>query len=409
MSEPDHHAVGASLYGWNRELRGLIAICLLVIALVGWFVARRFVETKTPGVTDKEVRIGVTMGLEGLIAPIGQDYVEGLRAAVEAANRRGGVNGRQIKLIGRNDSYEPLQCVLNTRDLISKESVFALTSYLGSPTSIKAQPIWTGAKVPVIGFFTGVRALREPFNRYNFHIRASYREEIHALVNVFTNQLHVKRISILYQYDAFGQDVRREIKELLTEHRLIMASEGSYPRNSLDVENATKAIMEGDPDAIIMVGTAAPLTKFIRQVKATAKRPIYFGAASFVGGTFFLDLVGKDGEGCFVCQVMPMYEGGAVKVWDDYRRDIELTNPGFPTTSVGLEGYINGRVLVEGLKRAGRGLTRDRFIEAIESIHGQPFGPGYDLSFSSKNHEGSRQVFMTVVREGKYERLDIKN
>ncbi|PAW76359.1 MAG: hypothetical protein B9S32_15410 [Verrucomicrobia bacterium Tous-C9LFEB] len=409
MSEAAHHAVGASLHGWNRELRWLIAICLLVIVLVATLIAKGFTEAQTPGVTDNEIRIGVTMGLDGLIAPIGLDCVEGLRTAVEAANLKGGVHGRRIKLVGRNDGYEPLQCVLNTRDLIAKESVFALASYLGTATSIKAQPIWTGAKVPVIGFFTGATPLREPFNPYNFHVRASYRDEIHALVNLYANDLRVKRVAILYQYDLFGQSVRRETKELLAQHNLRLVAEGSYPRNTTEVESALKAILAGDPEAVIMIGTIAPLVKFVKLIRANTRQPVYLGSASFVGGEIFLDTIGKEGEGCYVSHVMPLFSREKSRVLLDFQRDTELVNPGFPVTSVGLEGYIYGRVLVEGLERAGRKLTRERFIHALETIHGQPFGPGYDLSFSSKNHEGSSRVFLTQIRKGKYESLDVKD
>lgn len=365
--------------------------------------------SETPGVTDKEIRIGVTMGMDGLLAPIGLDYAEGLRAAVEAANARGGIHGRQIKLIAHSDGYEPLRCVLNTRDLIGKESVFALTSYLGTPTSVKAQPIWTGAKVPVVGFYTGARALREPFNRYNFHVRASYYDEMRALMKLFAKELGVKRVAIFYQYDSFGQSTCRDTKTLMKEYGLTLVAEGSYPRNTLDVEGGLKLIRAADPDAVILIGTAAPLAKFIQQFEVNRHRPVYFGAASYVGGESFLFALGRAGAGCYVCQVMPVYERSDIQILKDYRRDIEEANPGHPVTAVGFEGYLNGRVVVEGLKRAGRRLTREKFISALEGIHGQPFGPGYEFSFGPGNHVGSNRVFMTRIHEGKYESLDVKN
>lgn len=378
----------------------------MAVVLVASLIAKSFTEVKTPGVTDKEVRIGVTMGLDGPIAPLGLDYVEGLRTAVEAANLKGGVHGRRIKLVGLNDSYEPLKCVINTRDLIAKESVFALTSYLGTPTSIKAQPIWTGAKVPVVGFFTGARGLREPFNPYNFHVRASYRDEIQALARLCVDRLKVKRAAILYQYDTFGQGGRRDAREFLSQRGVEIVSEGSYPRNTMEIDSAVKAILPGDPDAVIMIGTASPLANFVKRYRSLVRRPVYFASGSFVGGAAFIDAIGRDGEGCYVGHVMPLFDGANAQVLLDYRRDTELVNAGFPITSVGLEGYVNGRVLVEGLDRAGRFLTRERFIRGLETIHGQPFGPGYELSFGPKNHEGSSRVFMTRIHEGKYEYLD---
>lgn len=409
MAESVNHAVGMALHGWNRELRWLIAICLLAVALVTTLIVRDYARTRSPGVSDHEVRIGVTLALDGAASKTGQAYYTGLRAAVEAVNRQGGIYDRKIKLVALNDGYDPLRCVLNTRDLIGRESVFALTSYFGTPTSVKAQAIWTGARVPVVGLYTGARALREPFNSCNFHIRASYEKEAHDLVNLFADKLKVKRVAIFYQYDSFGQSVRREIKSLLSQHNLKVVSEGSYPRNTSDIESGLKAILAGNPEAVIMVATAAPAAKLVKEVRMNARQPILFGSVSFVGAEAFLEAAGKDAEGCYVAQVVPFYNGAQSQVGADYQRDLQALIPGATPSFAGLEGYINGRTLVEGLRRAGHSLTRHRFIEGLEEIKGEPFGPGFSLNFSSKDHAGSSRVYLTQIKNGKYEYVDTKD
>jgi len=134
------------------------------------------------GVTKDKIVLGQSVALTGPAAQLGIQMRNGARAYLDYVNAQGGVHGRKIELITLDDGYEPSRTVPNTKKLIDEHKVFALIGYVGTPTSVPAIPVFTEAKVPFFGPFTGAEALRAPFNRYVFHVRASYYDETDKIV-----------------------------------------------------------------------------------------------------------------------------------------------------------------------------------------------------------------------------------
>ena len=135
-----------------------------------------------PGVTDREILIGQVAALTGPAAELGLRMQAGMLACFDALNAQGGINGRRLKLIWRDDGYEPDRTAAAAKTLINTDRVFALAGTVGTPTGLALLPIITEAKVPVVGLFTGAQGLREPLNRYVFHVRASYFDETEVIV-----------------------------------------------------------------------------------------------------------------------------------------------------------------------------------------------------------------------------------
>ena len=157
-----------------------------------------------PGVSDKEILIGQSAALSGPAKELGTEMRSGAQLYFDQVNAGGGVNGRKIRMISLDDGYEPERAAANTRKLIEEEKVLALFGYVGTPTSLAALPVFTEAKVPFVGAFTGAQALREPFNRYVFNVRASYFDETEKIVEQLSTTA-LKRIAVFYQNDAYGK------------------------------------------------------------------------------------------------------------------------------------------------------------------------------------------------------------
>jgi branched-chain amino acid transport system substrate-binding protein len=230
----------------------LFPVFLLLIATFASLPAQE------KGTAGSEFLIGSSLPLTGAFAAVGQATKEGMEAAFRAVNETGGVNGRRLRLVAYSDGYDPLLCVQNTLQLINTDNVFALCSYVGTPTSLKAQPVWQGAKVPVVGFYTGARALREPFNRYNIHVRASYAQETAAAVEAFSKHLGAKRYAILYQDDSFGDAVKMATERALAAKGLAPVAYGNFVRGALNVEEQMTRIAAARPDVVVLAGTYAP-------------------------------------------------------------------------------------------------------------------------------------------------------
>src|SRR6201982_3754264 len=132
------------------------------------------------GVTSNEILFGQAAVLEGPASALGQGMRTGIQAAFDESNAKGGVHGRKLKLISRDDGYEPDRSIAQTKKLIEDDKVFALIGPVGTPTAAAAQPIATAAKVPFIGAFTGAGFLGTPKLDNVVNIRASYDAETEA-------------------------------------------------------------------------------------------------------------------------------------------------------------------------------------------------------------------------------------
>lgn len=381
----------------------------LVVLIVGFFFILGFAATVSaldPGISDTEIVVGTVSALEGPSSFLGIQTNHGFMSCINAVNDTGGVNGRKIKVIAYNDGYEPLPCVQMTQKLINEDKVFMLANYVGTPTSVKAQPVWTGAKVPATGFFTGAEALRVPFNRYNVHVRASYYREAEAIIDAFVKDLGFKNIAIFYQYDAFGEAVKKGAEIALAKYGMTPVGFGNFQRNTLDIEEGLTSIVSSKPDGIVMVGTYSPLAKFVKAAKRAGLTKTIFHTVSFVGPEAFAKELGTESSGCVVTQVMPPYSNEELPIIQEFLAALQKYYPNDSPNFVNLEGFINGKVVVEGLKRAGSNLSREAYIDAIETIKTGQMGTGLGFNYGPNDHVGLEKVTISFIKDGKFVEVD---
>lgn len=359
----------------------------------------------TLGITDDEVLIGSSLALGGHAGYLGTQTLHGALAYIKHVNADGGVHGRKIKVISYDDGYDPPQCVANTQKLIIKDKVFALFSYVGTPTTVKILPLVEEAKIPVVGMFTGANALRDPLNRYLINVRASYYQETGAAVKHLVEDMKLKKIAVLYQYDAYGFDGLKGTEIALRSFGLVPVATGTYIRGTLDVDEGLQKIMAAKAEAVVMIGTYEPCAKFIRLAQQKNYSPIFYNV-SFVGADELARLLGRIDANIIVTQVVPPPEVSvsSEELWGgrEYVTFLKKYYPSDRPNFVSLEGYINAKVLVEGLRRAGRQLNREKFISAIESIHNLDLGIANLLSFSKNDHQGLERVYFTHLKDGKF-------
>ena len=382
-------------------------IMLLSLALVACqdTPPRQHPASLTYGITDTEVLIGTSLALGGHASYLGTQMLHGAMAYLNHVNDLGGVEGRRIRLVAYDDQYDPPRCVANTQRLIVEDQVFALFSYVGTPTTLKILPLVEEARVPLVGMFTGANALREPLSRYLINVRASYYQETAATVNHLVRELGLSRIAVFYQYDAYGFDGLRGTELALKTHGLVPVAKGTYIRGTMNIESGLNRIMNADAEAVVMIGTYDPCAKFIKSAQARGFHP-RFTTVSFVGADELKRKLGPEGEGLIVTQVVPPPESPAKdpRMWGaaEYVRLLNVYYPEDTPNFVGLEGYLNARVLHEGLRRSGRRLDRETFIRAIESIRDYDLGINNILSFSPWDHQGLEQVYITRLENGRF-------
>ncbi len=370
------------------SMRRLAAV--LLAAFSGFAAA----ADPTPGVTDREILIGQVAALTGPAAELGLRLRAGMQAYFSAINAQGGVNGRRIKLVSRDDGYEPDRTVVAAKALIATDRVFALAGSVGTPTGLALLPILDEAKVPIVGMFTGAQGLREPLNRNVFHVRATYNDETELIVAHLHDTLGLKKIAVFYQDDAYGKTGLAGVERALSKRQLKPVSLGTVERNTVTIDKALQAILPAAPDAIVQISAYKASAAFVKAAR-DKRYPGQFANVSFVGSKALADELGAAGRGVVISQVVPSPFHARSPVVADYQQ--HMTQAGEKTFDfTSLEGYIGARVLVEGVRRAGPALTRDGLVTALESMQNYNMG-GYVVDFSPSDHQGGSLTNLTVI------------
>ena len=367
--------------------------------------------TGTPGVTADMIAFGQSAALTGPSAQLGKDMQLGILAAFKEANDNNGVHGRQLDLTTRDDGYESDLAFARTRQLIDQDGVFGLIGAVGTPTSRAALPLAESNDVPFVGAFTGAQLLRDSELTSVLNVRASYHDETEQMV-AYLESMDKNKVAVLYQNDSYGQDGLAGVKKALDmRDGMNLTASWYYQRNTTAVKAAAYRIANADekPDAVIIIGAYAPTAKFIKQLRIRLMDDPVFMAVSFVGSNALRDELVRLEEprsDVYVTQVVPLPSDESDPLVAAYRAALSAydadAEPGF----VSLEGYLAGRLAIEGLDGCGAELTRQCFLDAVRNADDLSLD-GFDLTFGPGDNQGSDAVFLTQINaDGEFELVE---
>ena len=379
------------------------------------------------GVTNSEIRFGISAPFTGAAKELGQNMKRGIEMAFNVANANGGVYGRQLRLIAADDGYEPARAAATMKQLYEGDQVFGLVGNVGTPTAVVALPYALDRKMLFFGAFTGAGLLRnDPPDRYVFNYRASYAEETAAVVNylVKVRRLLPEQIAVFAQQDAYGDSGFAGVEKAIRSLRGGNASpilRLNYQRNTVDVEDAVAQLQQYNAQlqqkrhfpvkAVIMVPAYRAAAKFIEKTRDLYPDMIYT-SVSFVGSTALADelmLLGKRyATGVIVTQVVPAVDGHSSLVLE-YKSALAKYFPGDAPDFVSLEGYVDATVLIAALQRNGAQLDTERLVGTFENLHDLDIGLGTSVTFSRSDHQGVHKVWGTQLDEtGHYQPIDLQ-
>lgn len=372
----------------RRDAIRRVAAAGAAIALPAWSQARTIVLGQSAAATGPAAQLGIQMNRGGKI------YFDQINAA-------GGINGHHVELRMLDDGYEPDRCKANTEKLI-KDDVFALFGYVGTPTCVAALPLVNEAKMPFFGPFTGAEALRDPFSRVVFHLRASYFDETALIVKQLTS-LGLNKIAVFYQNDAYGKAGLEGVQRALKTLNLQPVALGTVERNTVDVAKSVADIVPSKPDAIVQISAYKSCAAFIREARKAGYGGTFYNV-SFVGTQALADELGREGNGIIVSQVMPFPFSTTSAIAREYLEAVRKAGSDAVPNYSSMEGYLAAKVVAEGLRRAGKNPSRDGFVGALESIQNTSFG-GYNVNFGARDHVASKFVELSMLTgDGKVRR-----
>lgn len=347
----------------------------------------------TPGGAN-EIRIGQSAHLSGPLGPTFLPVVKGQQMAIDELNSKGGIQGRPVRLITLDDAYDAKRCVENVNTLIDKEKVVALFG-LASSTNVGAVlPILGEKKVPLIGVYTGLPALRAKQHPYFFTTMASYRDEIVQMVrNLVT--LQKPNIGLVYQNAPFGQMMKPVVEEVAKELGANLVVMVPLEANGSDAVACAQSLAAAKPQAVMFMAFGPSMIPLVKAVRAYLGVPIY--AVSIANSPAILKALGDDARGLAFTQLVPY----------PYRQTTALTRDlavaakraGVETGYDYMFGYLNMRIVLEIIRRAGRQITPASITKAAEAMNKYDPG-GYPVSFGPNKHHGSAFVEIAIVGPG---------
>jgi len=357
------------------------------------------------GVGADTILFGQTAAFEGPSALLGLRMRQGIVAAFTEINANGGIHGRKLQLIRRDDGYDPDRSVAQTLRLIDDDKVFALIGGVGTPTAMATIPITSARNIPVIAPFTGAEFLRDLKLPNVVNIRASYAAEAEAWIKHLTEDRKFSRIGIFYQDDSFGRDGLAGVKNALARRGLELAAEGTFERNTRAVGAAWRVIKRAEPEAIVMVGTYGPCAEFIKLAHRSGFSPTFVNI-SFVGATALARELGPEGEGVIVSQVVPFPWDRSLKLVADYQAAQKAIDPTLTPDFVSLEGYLAGRFVATALKHLGPDPTRAELMRVINDV-GRFDISGTVITVGPRAIDTPPKVFLTVIqKDGTFKPVD---
>ena len=327
------------------------------------------VSAAAPGVHAKAVVFGQSACFSGPNRQLGIHYRAGLLAAFGERNAKGGVNGRSLELISLDDGYEPEMAAANAERFASKDDVLAVIGGVGTPTAKRIVPVLRAAGIPFVGHITGADFLGDfKRNPHVVNLRASYLQELRAMVDHVVRKRGKKRFGILYQDDAFGRSVLKNYQTVLREHGLHILAKSAFSRNTHAVHAGLFILAKADLDAILIVGPYAANAEIINLANGLGHDYI-IGNLSFVLSSELRKRVETPSDRILVTEVMPNPTDTKRRIVRSYQRALLAASereagsapPVFNELS--LEGYILGRFVITVLERLGDEWTRERFLQ----------------------------------------------
>jgi ABC-type branched-subunit amino acid transport system substrate-binding protein len=351
------------------------------------------------GVTDTEILLGQPAALTGPLAELAPDIVNGSKVYFDSVNEMGGVYGRKIRTLTMDDGYMVANTVKVVSHMIDKEPVFALMNMTGTSNVAAVLPLLdkVNPPLPLIAPFTGADLMRVPPINHVFNIRASYGDEAEKIVQHLAT-LGTQRIAVLWSNNGFGKDGLAGVEKALEKRGMKIYANAPIEQNASDTDKAVAALHDARPEVIIMITAGAPTVSFIKAYNKVRKG-MQFYTLSVMGNQATLRALGKDGVGVVVTTVVPFPWDVTHPLAREYRAAMLKSGFSSNLSFLGFESYINAKVLVEGLRLAGKDLSRKKFVDALAGMKRLDLG-GFTVGFGKDSRQGSHYVGLTIVSPG---------
>jgi branched-chain amino acid transport system substrate-binding protein len=341
----------------------------------------------------QDILVGQSAPLTGGNAELGNDIRNGALAYFKKVNDAGGLPQGHLKLITLDDHNETQRSAENTSKLVNEDNVVALFGYASSTLSIPAMPAVMAGKVPFFAPFTGADVIRKQ-NEYVFTIRATYADEIAKIIDFWGN-LGSTRVTVLHYDDPVGRQNFETVATVLKKYNREPVSV-AIKRNAPITDADVNAVIASDPNVLVVTTLYAPAAQMIKRLKA-ANRATMITSLSFAGASQLGKALGQDAIGVSVALTVPSPRAQSVPVVRECDEAWASAGNKDMMSVTALESCIAAKVLVEGMRRVNKDLTRASLQRSLSGL-GRYDAGGYTVDFKPNFHHGGSYVSMALLR-----------
>jgi len=348
--------------------------------------------------TSADLVVGQVAPLTGLNATNGVPLMQGIKLHFDYLNSSGGIRGKRIRFIVRDDGYKVSETVRQARELIDKENAIVLVTTLGTANNeaLVRERVLSQSGIAMVGPRSGASSLYGVPQM--FPIRASYRDETRAIVRQLTT-IGISRIGAVYQDDSFGKDALEGVEQALKDNLLTLRTEAGFERNTIKVEKAVDTMIKANPQAIIMLGVTEPSAAFIAQFRTRGGTSQIICLSIVDPATLVTRVGAAQARGLAMTVVVPSPNKAALPLIKEIQRAREVVNAkDFKLTLNSIEGYIAAKVVAEALRRAGNEPSRASVTRALSNLGSIDVG-GF-IARTKPTAEEIRYVDLAVIGAG---------
>ncbi len=354
--------------------------------------------------TPSRLRIAQSAALSGPQADVGLAFNIGAKAAFAATNAAGGIHGRPIEFISADDGYDANKAVQNTTQLLSgSEAPLALFGYTGTACTKAVMPLAKASGVMLFAPVSSNDILQSENQPQVFFVRGTHSDEITKILTHLTT-IGSQRIAVFYPNDDFGRGKLAVVNAFASEHKLPTPKAVPCDPQSPDFPSAAKALLQGDPQAVVHLTSSQHSGKLLKELNGSGKggpgRLLHYGLSSISAA----DLVREANSAVhgFVIAKRVPNPRGSTAIATDFRRALKALQPSskddFSSSGFAMEGYVAARLLMKAMQNAGPKIDRAALRNAAEGLGRQEIGP-FTLTYGPGKHRGSSFVELAMVRE----------
>lgn len=361
----------------------------------------------TTGVSDDEIVFGIHTDLSGPIARYGAESVNGIRMRFDEENELGGVHGRSLRLIAEDHQYKPQESIRATNKLIHRDNIFAMMLALGTPNNLSVMDELFAAGVPNLFPLTGSVRMAEPFNKLMFTQRGIYYDEIRAAVKHFVEEEGFTAPCVTYIDNDYGQEVYNAVVDQTKEMEIEIVAYAAHERMETEFTATVLRFKEAGCDFVLMGTVEGDTLGILDAARKIEWTEVAWVGSNAAGGNSVAEHPSGAGEGMYTLSHMIRIYPDTEENEDSIRwfENFQERFNAIPDVAA-MEGYRGADLVVKALDIAGPDITRENFIEALESINDYTDPWGYKLSFSPENHNGLKVTGLSQVQNGRWIQLE---